>query len=83
MKFIIIFFSALITEICSTFYIRFTACGNGFGMFVFSFIGPFLALPFAGYMVESKLWNERIKMALCMAIGYSIGSLIVNNIFKL
>jgi hypothetical protein len=83
MKYKIILLSALIMEICSTFYIRFTACGNGLGMFVFSFIGPFLALPFAGYMVESKLWSERLKMALFMAIGYSTGSLIVNYIYKI
>jgi len=83
MKYSVIFLSALIMEICSTFYIRFTSVGNGLGMFIFSFIAPFLSLPFAGYMVESKLWSERIKMALCLAIGYSLGSLIVNYIFKL
>lgn len=83
MKYSIIFLSALTIEICSTFYIRFTASGNTLGMLFFAFIAPFISLPFAGYMVESKLWSERIKMAFCMAIGYSIGSLIVNYILKL
>ena len=46
-------------------------------MLVFAFIGPFLGLPFAGYMVETKTWNERLKMAFSMAIGYTIGVIIV------
>jgi hypothetical protein len=49
-------------------------------MMFFAFIGPFLALPFAGYMVESKFWNERIKMAFALALGYALGALLVNNI---
>jgi hypothetical protein len=52
-------------------------------MVFFAFIGPFLALPFAGYMVESKFWNERIKMAFALALGYAIGALVVNNIIKI
>lgn len=77
MKYRIIILSALIIEICSTFYIRYVAEGNTIGMLVFAFIGPFLGLPFAGYMVESKTWNERLKMAFSMAIGYTIGVIIV------
>jgi hypothetical protein len=76
-KYRIIILSALIIEICSTFYIRYVAEGNTIGMLVFAFIGPFLGLPFAGYMVESKTWNERLKMAFSMAIGYTIGVIIV------
>jgi hypothetical protein len=76
-KYRIIILSALIIEICSTFYIRYVAEGNTMGMLVFAFIGPFLGLPFAGYMVESKTWNERLKMAFSMAIGYTIGVIIV------
>jgi hypothetical protein len=81
-KYGIIFSSAFIIEICSTFYIRFTAEANTMGMVFFAFIGPFLALPFAGYMVESKFWNERIRMAFALALGYAIGALVVNNILK-
>ena len=77
MKYRIIILSALIIEICSTFYIRYVAEGNTIGMLFFAFIGPFLGLPFAGYMVESKTWSERLKMAFSMAIGYTIGVIIV------
>lgn len=77
MKYLIIFTSALIIEICSTFYIRFVADKNTFGMLFFAFVGPFIGLPFAGYMVESKEWGERIKMAFALAFGYVTGALIV------
>jgi hypothetical protein len=76
-KYRIIILSALIIEICSTFYIRYVSEGNPIGMLLFAFIGPFLGLPFAGYMVESKTWSERLKMAFSMAIGYTIGVIIV------
>jgi hypothetical protein len=83
MKYKIIFFSAFVIEICSTFYIKYTADSNIIGMVVFAFIGPFLSLPFMGYMVESKIWKERIKITFCMALGYLFGALIVNYIFKI
>ena len=83
MKYRIIFLSALIIEICSTFYIRFTSESNTIGMMFFAFIGPFLSLPFAGYMVESKFWNERIKMAFALALGYALGALLVNTIIQI
>jgi hypothetical protein len=77
MKYFIIGISALIIEICSTFYIRFVSEGNVYGMMFFAFIGPFLGLPFIGYVVESKTWSERIKMAFSSAFGYLVGSIIV------
>lgn len=77
MKYVIIGISALIIEICSTFYIRFVAEGHIYGMMFFAFIGPFLGLPFIGYVVESKTWSERIKMAFSSAFGYLVGSIIV------
>ena len=77
MRYLIIFLSALIIEICSTFYIRFVAEGEIYGMMFFAFIGPFLGLPFIGYVVESKTWSERIKMAFSSAFGYLVGSAIV------
>ena len=80
MKYVIIFISALIIEICSTFYIRYVAESNTFGMLFFAFVGPFIGLPFAGYMVESKLWKDRIKMALALSIGYVCGVIIVINL---
>lgn len=82
MKYIIIFISTLIIEICSTFYIRFVAESHATGMMFFSFIGPFLGLPFVGYMVESKTWNERIKMAFSSGFGYLMGAVIVIYLTK-
>lgn len=82
MKYGIIFTSALVMEICSTFYIRFVADKNTFGMLFFAFIAPFLSLAFAGYMVESKQWNERIKMAFSLALGYLVGALIVITLIQ-
>jgi hypothetical protein len=49
-------------------------------MLFFAFVGPFIGLPFAGYMVESKLWVERIKMAFALSIGYVCGVIIVINL---
>jgi hypothetical protein len=77
MKYVIIGLSALIIEICSTFYIRFVAECEIYGMMFFAFISPFLGLPFIGYIVESKTWLERIKMAFSSAFGYLFGSIIV------
>jgi len=82
MKYLIIGISALIIEICSTFYIRFVAEGHVFGMLFFSTIGPFLSLPFVGYIVESKTWPERIRMAFSSAFGYLVGAVIVIFIIK-
>lgn len=82
MKHAIIFMSAVIIEICSTFHIRFVADKNIFGMLFFAFIAPFLSLAFAGFMVESKQWNERIKMAFSLAFGYVVGSLIVITLIQ-
>ena len=80
MKYVIIFISSLIIEIESTFYIRSVAEANIYGMLFFSFIAPFIGLPFAGYMVESKLWSERIKMAFALALGYVSGALLIINL---
>ena len=82
MKYPIIFLSALIIEICSTFYINYVADKNPIGMIIFAAIGPFLGLPFAGYMVESKLWSERFKMAFALSFGYIAGCLIVLKLIK-
>jgi hypothetical protein len=82
MKYGIIFLSALILEICSTFYIRYVSEANTIGMLFFAFISPFLGLPFSGYMVESDNWNERIKMAFSLAFGYVVGALLVITLIK-
>ena len=82
MKYIIIGLSGLIIEICSTFYINFVAEQNAIGMLFFAGIAPFISLPFAGYIVESKQWSERISMALALSIGYMVGSFIVIFLIK-
>jgi hypothetical protein len=68
---------SLIIEIASTFYITYVSEKNQIGMLIFAFIGPFLSLPFVGYIVDSKNWSERIYMAFASAFGYAFGSLIV------
>jgi len=42
-----------------------------------AFLGPLLNLPFGGYMVETKTWEERIKLALALGFGYLCGAAIV------
>jgi hypothetical protein len=79
MKYFIIGLSALIIEICSTFYIRAVSEANTPMMLFFASISPFLGLPFIGYMVETKNWGERIKQALALSIGYGLGALVVIN----
>jgi hypothetical protein len=82
MRYPIIFLSALIIEICSTFYIRFVSEGNAPGMIFFAAIGPFLGLPFLGYMIEAKTWNERILNAVALSFGYITGTIIVITLIK-
>lgn len=79
MKYLIIFISALIIEIASTMYIA-TVADRSLSMIFWAFIGPFLGLPFVGYMVESKTWKERILMSLTSGIGFAIGAFIVYSI---
>ena len=77
MRYPIIFLSALVIEICSTFYIRFVSDGNAPGMILFAAIGPFLGLPFLGYMIEATNWNERVFNAVALSLGYIVGTVIV------
>jgi hypothetical protein len=82
MRYPIIFLSALIIEICSTFYIRFVSDGNAPGMIFFAAIGPFLGLPFLGYMIEAKTWSERVFNAVALSFGYIVGTIIVITLIK-
>ena len=75
-RYFIIGCSAFILEIASTMYIS-NVSDRDMGMIFWAFIGPFLGLPFVGYMVESKTWGDRIKMALASSIGYSFGATLV------
>jgi len=75
-KYVIIGVAAYILETVSTLYIA-TVSDRSIAMIFFAFIGPFIGLPFAGYMVESKSWPERIKMAFACSIGYSLGAITI------
>lgn len=75
-KYFIIGFAAFILETASTMYIA-TVADRSISMIFWAFVGPFLGLPFVGYMVESKTWGERIKMAIASGIGYSIGATLI------
>jgi len=81
-KYLIIFLSAFATEIFSTFYITAVSEKDTTAMIGFAIIRPFLALPFAGYMLDSKNWNERIKMAIALSAGYAVGSVLVIGFIK-
>jgi len=73
---LIIALSCFIIEIASTMYIS-TVSQNSPYMLLWAFIGPFLGLPFIGYIVDEKSWIGRTKIAFASAIGYVIGALVV------
>jgi hypothetical protein len=75
-KYVIIVISAFIIEVASTFYIT-TVADKSIWMLFFAFVGPFLGLPFVGYIVDSKTWLERLKMAFASGIGYVLGAMLV------
>ncbi len=75
-KYFIIGLAAFILETASTMYIA-TVAERDVYMIFWASMGPFLGLPFVGYMVESKTWIERIKMAMASAIGYALGATVV------
>lgn len=75
-KYFIIAFAAFILETASTMYIA-TVANRDITMIFWAFVGPFLGLPFVGYMVESKSWMQRIKMAFASSIGYMLGAIII------
>jgi hypothetical protein len=76
-KAIIIFTSAFIIEISSTFYIKYVSDQNFIGMIFFAGIGPFLGLPFLNYVIESEDFKERLQMAFYLSLGYVVGSMFV------
>jgi len=75
-KYLIVGFAAFVIEVASTMYIA-TVAEKNIAMIFWAFIGPFLALPFVGYMVESKDWSERIRLAFCSGVGYAFGAFLV------
>jgi hypothetical protein len=75
-KYFIVAFSAFVQEVASTLYIT-TISDKSPGMVLMALIGPFLSLPFGGYMVESKTWRERLQLALALSSGYGAGAAVV------
>jgi len=75
-KYLIIAFAAFVGETASTMYIA-TVADRSIAMIFWAFVGPFIGLPFVGYMVESKTWPDRFKMALASSIGYVIGATVI------
>lgn len=79
-NFIMIAVASFVIEVSSTMYIS-TVADKSFSMVFWALIGPFLSLPFIGFMIEAKNWNERFKVAVASSIGYSIGSIVVYLFF--
>ena len=75
-KYPIIFLSALALEIGSTMYISSVADKNMASTMLWAFLGPFIALPFAGYVADEKTWRGRFYLALSSSAGYTIGALL-------
>lgn len=76
-RYLIVFMSSLLLEICSTYYIRSVAEQQITKMIFFAMIGPWIVLPFSVFLIESKTWFERIKYTLWLSIGYGTGTTIV------
>lgn len=75
-RYTIIFLSALVLEIGSTMYISSVADKNMHATALWAFLGPFIALPFAGYVADEKTWRGRFYLALSSSVGYVIGAFI-------
>lgn len=75
-KYSVIFLSALALEIGSTMYISSVADKNMASTMVWAFLGPFIALPFAGYVADEKTWRGRIYLALSSSAGYVVGAFV-------
>ena len=75
-KYFIIALAAFVLEVASTMYIK-SVSDRSVVMVFWALAGPFLALPFVGYMVETNNWKDRIKMATSQAIGYALGAIVV------
>jgi hypothetical protein len=72
----VVFVSALVLEIGSTLYINSVADKEFEQMLVWSFLCPFIALPFSGFVADEIKWGGRILLAMFSALGYSTGAYI-------
>jgi len=76
-KYIILFIASFIIEISSTFYIGAVSARDVWSMIFWSFVSPFLSLPFLAYQIDAKSNLQRIKLALCYGLGYAGGAAFV------
>ena len=76
-RYLILFIAAVTLELLSTLYIQAVAASNMPAVAVLAFLSPLANLPFVGYMVESKIWSERIRLALVYGFGYMAGAMLV------
>jgi hypothetical protein len=75
-KYTIILLAALALEIGSTMYISAVSDKAIYSTALWAFLGPFIALPFAGYVADEKTWKGRFYLALSSSLGYVIGALV-------
>ena len=75
-RYTIIFLSALLLEIGSTMYISSVADKDMHSTALWAFLGPFIALPFAGFVADEKTWKGRFYLVLSSSLGYVIGAFI-------
>lgn len=75
-KYSIIFMAALALEIGSTMYISSVSDKQMYSVALWAFLGPFIALPFAGYVADEKTWKGRFYLAVSSSIGYVVGAFI-------
>jgi hypothetical protein len=75
-RYILIFFSALVLEVGSTMYISSVSDKEMTSAIFWAFLGPIIALPFAGFVADEKTWKGRLGLALSSSMGYSSGALI-------
>jgi hypothetical protein len=76
-KYFILFIASFIIEIASTFYIGAVSARDVWAMIFWSFVSPFLGLPFLAYQIDAKNNLQRIKLALCYGLGYAGGAAFV------
>lgn len=70
----LVFTSAFLLEIGSTMYINSVADKDMAETMLWAFLGPFIALPFAGIVADEKSWAGRLRIAFSSAVGYTIGA---------
>jgi hypothetical protein len=76
MSYIIIIICAALLESISTLHIKAIGDKRIKAAALFALVGPLLNLPFYGFLVDSGTWIERGLMALCLGVGYAIGTIL-------